>query len=86
MCQAIPRKVLELKNEQALVLLDGEPTWVDRRGVTDVSVGDYLVVYAGTALERMTEAEATELLSFYDELERGLAADDPASVPSEGTP
>lgn len=75
MCQAIPRKVLDVTPDRALVLLDGEPTWVDRRGVPDVKVGEYLVVYAGTALERMSEADATELLSLYSDMEQGMTAE-----------
>ena len=76
MCQAIPRQVLEVTADRALVLLDGEPTWVDRRTIADLSVGEYLVVYAGVALERLPTEDALELLRFYGELETMLSDGD----------
>lgn len=73
MCQAIPRPVLEVTPERARVLVDGAEAWVDRRAVPELAVGDYVVVYAGAALERMPTEEALEMLRFYDDLERLLA-------------
>ncbi len=73
MCQAIPRTVLEVAAERARVLVDDVPTWVDRRAVPELAPGDYVVVYAGAALERMAEEEALEMLRFYADLENLLA-------------
>jgi hydrogenase maturation factor len=36
-------------------------------------VGDYVVVYAGAALEKMPEDEALEMIRFYEEFESMLA-------------
>jgi hydrogenase expression/formation protein HypC len=69
MCQAIPRRVLALQPDRLQVDYDGAPRWVEAHGLRDVSVGDYVVVYAGQALERMEQAEAEELLAFYAGLE-----------------
>ena len=69
MCQAIPRRVLELDGDRLLVDHDDRPTWVHGAGLPDLRVGDYVVVYAGQALERMEQAEAEELLAFYASLE-----------------
>ena len=73
MCQAIPRPVLEVTAERARVVVDGEAVWVDRRAVPELAIGDYVVVYAGAALERMAEDEALEMIRFYEELESLLA-------------
>jgi len=73
MCQAIPRSVLEVTAERARVVVDGAELWVDRRAVPDLAVGDYVVVYAGAALEKMPEDEALETIRFYEELESMLA-------------
>jgi hydrogenase maturation factor len=59
--------------KRARVVVDGEELWVDRRAVPELEVGDYVVVYAGAALERMPEDEALEMIRFYDELESMLA-------------
>lgn len=69
MCQAIPRQVLRVDDRRAEVLYDGNPTWVAVHGISDVAVGEYLVVYAGQALERLPSDEAEAMLRFYDELE-----------------
>ncbi len=70
MCQAIPRKVLQVTGERAQVLYDGVPTWVAMHGIPDVAIGQYLVVYAGQALERLPAQDAEAMLRFYNELER----------------
>ena len=72
MCQAIPRKVLQLDGERILVDYDGEPTWVTATSLEGVEIGQYVVVYAGQALERMDSAEAEEMLAWYANLESML--------------
>ncbi len=73
MCQAIPRKVLRVGDRRAEVLYDDEPTWVAVNGIPDLKAGEYLVVYAGQALERLPTDEAEEMLRFYDELDQMFA-------------
>lgn len=72
MCQAIPRRVLQLDGERILVDYDGEPTWVTARSLDGLGIGEYVVVYAGQALERMDSAEAEEMLAWYANLESML--------------
>lgn len=72
MCQAIPRRVLLVDGERVQVDYDGQPTWVNAHALADVHVGEYLVVYAGQALERMDAAEAEEMLAWYTNLESML--------------
>lgn len=62
MCQAIPRKVLQVTEGRAEVLYDGEPVWVAVHGIPGLHVGEYLIVYAGQALERMPAEEAEDML------------------------
>ncbi len=70
MCQAIPRRVLQVADGRAEVLYDGTPVWVAAQGISDLKIDEYVVVYAGQALERLPADEAEEMLRFYDELER----------------
>jgi hydrogenase expression/formation protein HypC len=72
MCQAIPRRVLAVEPERVQVDYDGRPTWVGAMALTDLAVGEYVVVYAGQALERMEQTEAEDLLDFYASLEQLL--------------
>jgi hydrogenase expression/formation protein HypC len=73
-CQAIPRKVLRVEPGRAEVLYDGAPTWVAVHGLPDLQVGQYVVVYAGQALERIPENEAEEMLRYLEELDELYAA------------
>jgi hydrogenase expression/formation protein HypC len=72
MCQAIPRRVLVVETDRLQVDFDGEPHWVEAHGLADLAIGDYVVVYAGQALERMETAEAEDMLAWYAELESML--------------
>jgi hydrogenase expression/formation protein HypC len=72
MCQAIPRQVLQVDGSRAEVDYDGVATWVTAAGVADLQVGEYVVVYAGQALEKMDNAEAEEMLAWYASLESML--------------
>ena len=69
MSQAIPRKVLRTDGLRVEVDYDGRPTWVEARALPDLAVGEYVVVYAGQALERMPTDEAEAMLEFYAGLE-----------------
>jgi hydrogenase assembly chaperone HypC/HupF len=69
MCQAIPRRVLRLGDGRVEVDYDGRPTWVDSRVLSDLTVGEYVVVYAGQVLDRMPTEEAEAMLLFYADLE-----------------
>jgi len=73
MCQAVPRRVLKIDGARAEVDYDGVSTWVTAAGIADLKVGEYLVVYAGQALERVDTAEAEEMLAWYADLETMLA-------------
>ena len=70
MCQAIPRRVLQVADRRAEVLYDGMPIWVTVQDIADLKVNEYVVVYADQALERLPTDEAEAMLRFYGDLER----------------
>ncbi len=72
-CQAIPRRVLRVAAGRAEVEVDGRPQWVITPGLPDLAVGEYVVVHAGAALERLAREDAEEILRFYAGLEELLA-------------
>ncbi len=74
MCRAEPRQVLQVADGRLEVLYDGEPTWVGDGGMRDLASGDYVVVYAGHAVERMDQDEAEDIIRFNEELEAMLEA------------
>jgi hydrogenase expression/formation protein HypC len=80
MCLAIPSKVAEVGEDEALVERGG----IKRRVRLDlldepVAIGDYLLVHTGFAIRRLPSAEAEETLELFDELIR-------ATMEEDGTP
>ncbi len=69
MCQAIPRKVVAVDGDRVEVLVDGVPQAVNAFGMTDLQPGEYVVVYTGAVIQRVSEDEANEILEFLAEME-----------------
>ncbi len=68
MCLAVPVKVLEVKDLTALVELGGIARPVSIMLVPDTQVGDYVLLHAGFAIEKLDENEAKETLRLFAEL------------------
>jgi hydrogenase expression/formation protein HypC len=76
MCLAVPAEVLELKEDGlALIEIGGVRKDVSLMLVDDVEAGDYVLVHAGFAIEKIDEYEAQKTLELLEEvarLEEGL--------------
>jgi hydrogenase expression/formation protein HypC len=74
MCLAMPGRVVALHGEHgelvAVVDFDGTTRDVVASFVPDVQVGEYVVVHAGVALQRLDEAAAAETLAMFAEIGR----------------
>jgi hydrogenase expression/formation protein HypC len=71
MCLAVPAEVLELRdNELALVELGGVSKEASLMLVDGVEVGDYVLVHAGFAIEKIDRYEARRTLELLEELEK----------------
>jgi len=69
MCLAVPMKMIEVRGDGTGVAeLDGSRNEVNLTLVPDITVGSYVVVHAGFAIERMNEAEANAILAVFDEI------------------
>jgi hydrogenase expression/formation protein HypC len=63
MCLAIPHQVVELLDEDQCLIRLGDTTQRCFVGLLDdLAVGDWVVVHAGFAIDRITEADAQENL------------------------
>ena len=58
MCVAIPMKIKELKGDEAVVELDGFEKTVNMMVVDDIKVGDYVMIHAGFAIQKVREEDA----------------------------
>lgn len=72
MCVTIPREVLRVWDDRAEVLIDGRPREVVCAGLAGLQPGDYVLVHADAAIERLSAAEARETLAFLATLEAAL--------------
>jgi hydrogenase expression/formation protein HypC len=71
MCLAIPAKVIELEETGlAVIEIGGVRKPVSLMLVDDVEVGDYVLVHAGFAIEKVDEEEANKTMDLLQELAR----------------
>ncbi len=68
MCLGIPAKVLERNESAAVVELGGVRREISVMLIDDVSVGDWVIVHAGFAIEKLSESEAEQTLALFREI------------------
>jgi hydrogenase expression/formation protein HypC len=70
MCLAIPAKVLEVQGSLATVDFGDGTLREVNVSLVDASVGEYVIVHAGFAIEVLDRAEAEQTLALWRELLR----------------
>lgn len=65
MCLAVPVKVLKIDGLKALVELGGLAHEASIMLVPDTRVGDYVLLHAGFAIQKLDEKEAEETLRLF---------------------
>ena len=68
-------KVIEVNDNKGVVETGGILKAIDISLVLPVRPGDYVIVHAGFAIERMNEVEARKTLDFFDDMIRLMEAD-----------
>lgn len=68
MCLGIPMKVLKIEGERAVAEIGGAEKEISIVLVDDLKVGDYVIVHAGFAIEKLDEKEALETLELIREI------------------
>ena len=69
MCLAIPVKIIEIKDkEMAVAALGGVEKDVSIQVLSDVKKGDYVLLHAGFAIQKIDEKEAEETLQILREM------------------
>jgi hydrogenase expression/formation protein HypC len=69
MCLAIPMKLIKIKGNMGEVELGGVRKEISLNLLDSVKVGDYLIVHAGFAIEKLNEEEAKKTLEIWKEIE-----------------
>ncbi len=68
MCLAIPARVIKIEDGLGLVELGGVVREASFMLLPDAQVGDYVLLHAGYALQKLDEAEAEETIRLLTEL------------------
>lgn len=68
MCIAVPLKVIELYEEEALVSYKGVKMKVNITLLENVALGDYVLVHAGCAIEKLDKEQGEKTKELFDEL------------------
>jgi hydrogenase expression/formation protein HypC len=68
MCIAVPLEVMELYEEEALVSYKGVKMKVNIFLLEEVAVGDYVLVHAGCAIEKLDKKEAEETKLLFEQM------------------
>jgi hydrogenase expression/formation protein HypC len=68
MCLAIPMKIVEADGPFGKAEVEGVKRKVSLQLLPDAKVGDYVLVHAGFALEKIDEEEAKKTLDLLNEL------------------
>ena len=83
MCLAVPMKIRSIGSDGLGVAdLDGSQHEVDLSLVDAPRVGDYVIVHAGYAIEKLDRKEADERVSLFEKLASGGQQEEPADGPA----
>lgn len=68
MCLSIPGKIIKIKEDSAEASVGGVIVKIGIQMVDNVNEGDYVLVHAGFALQKIDEKEALETLQLLREM------------------
>jgi hydrogenase expression/formation protein HypC len=83
MCLAVPARLIELRDTIGVADFGGVRREISVLFVPEVKVGDYVLIHAGSAIERLDESEAEETLRLFEEIAAAEANLVPAGESSE---
>ena len=69
MCLAVPVRVVQIEGMKAQVELGGLTRPISIMLVPDTQVGDYVLLHAGFAIQKLDEKEAEETLRLFAEID-----------------
>ena len=68
MCLAIPCKIIEIDNSMAVIDVAGVKGEASLLLIEDPKIGEYVIVHAGFAIQKIDEKEAMESLKVLHEV------------------
>lgn len=68
MCLGVPVKVIEKKEKEGVAEFKGVKRKISLELLDEVSVGDYVILHAGFAIQKLDKKEALKTLRLFEEL------------------
>lgn len=75
MCLSIPAKILSISGNMAEVSAGGSVFKAGIQMIEDARPGDYILLHAGFAIQKISEEEALETIRLIDEMNDSLNTD-----------
>ncbi|TLX75735.1 HypC/HybG/HupF family hydrogenase formation chaperone [Labilibacter sediminis] len=70
MCLSIPAKIISIEGNKAEVSIGNVKYSAGLQMVDDVKIGDYVLLHAGFAIQKIDEEEAKLTLKIFDEMKK----------------
>ena len=80
MCLAVPSKIVSITDQLGKVDIGGVIKEVNLCLLEDAQVGDYVIIHAGYAIQRIDEDEAQVTLQLFREMAELESQDAPAEI------
>ena len=72
MCLSIPARIISIKESMAEVSAGGTIFKAGLHLIENVKVGDYILLHAGFAIQKISESEAEETIRLFEEINNSL--------------
>ena len=72
MCLAVPIKIVKLNGKKAIGEIEGVKRELDISLISEVKIGEYVLLHAGFAIQIIDEEAANEILSTWKDLLKKL--------------
>ena len=70
MCLGVPVKIVQIKGNEGVADFKGVKKKISLELLENVKKGDYVILHAGFAIQKMEPEEALETLKLFEELSR----------------
>lgn len=84
MCLGIPSKIIKIEDSRAVVDVYGAQREISLLVLEEpVNIGDYVIVHAGFAIQKLQEDIAQETLGYFDEYLKALEKENQPPEPAK---
>ena len=72
MCLSIPAKIMSINDSMAEVSAGGAIFKAGLQMIENARVGDYVLLHAGFAIQKINEKEALEMIKLFEEIDNSM--------------